>query len=174
MLAANQLARLAALRLNVGMFVAGAATIVTAIVAHDRNVLLLLAPLLLGLQSLVFQQYAELTVIGAARALLERRIAVALGESALIYETAIAPIRKRAPLVGSVRILQGVSAVAIVAAIVATLAVAVEDQPMSVSIGVSLAVVATLVSALASYRDMLRSSVVAREELSRMPGDGAG
>jgi hypothetical protein len=79
----------------VATFLIVAATVVVAIVAATDDVLLVLPPLMLGMQSRLFQQYADLTVIGAAGAVLERRIAVALGAHALIYEMAVAPIRKR-------------------------------------------------------------------------------
>jgi hypothetical protein len=157
LLNANQRARLAAWQLSAASFALLAATVVVAVASRNDDVLMVLPPLLLALQSLLFQLFGDVTVLGAARAALEARVNQRLASSALIYESAVAPIRKRPPLVGSVRVLQAVSGVAVAGAVVAGLIVAFDDQPAAVSAGVSSLTLLTAISAGLSYRDMLRS-----------------
>ncbi|MEA2494327.1 MAG: hypothetical protein QOJ29_2238 [Thermoleophilaceae bacterium] len=79
---------------------------IVAVATRRTDPMLVLPPIALLLTSLSFQQYAEVTVLGAARARLEAMINEALGGEAMLYESYIAGIRKRDPLVGSVRVLQ--------------------------------------------------------------------
>lgn len=165
LLTINQRARLAALWLTVAIFTLIALTVVVGIVAQTDDVVIPLPAAVLVVTSCLFQQYADLTVIGAARALLERRIGTALGEYGLIYESAVAPIRKRAPLVVGVRLMQATSALIIAAAIGVGAVVAFDDQPVRVELGFAVLTGAALASAVLSYRDMLRSGPVASREL---------
>lgn len=157
LLNANQRARLAAWQLSAASFALMAATVVVAVATRNDDVLMVLPPLLLALHSLLFQLFGDVTVLGAARAALEARVNQRLASSALIYESAVAPIRKRPPLVRSVRVLQAVSGLAVAGAVVAGLIVAFDDQPAAVSAGVSALTLLTAISAGLSYRDMLRS-----------------
>ncbi len=103
--------------------------------------------------------------MGAAREALERRLTATLGTHALIYEMAVAPIRKRTPLVASVRVLQALTAVIVIGLVAAGGVIAFDDQPLGVKVGFSLLTATTLVSAALSYRDMLRSGAVASDAL---------
>jgi hypothetical protein len=163
---ANQRARGIALQMVVATFVVIAAGAMATILADNGDVMLVIAPVTLGLQSLLFQQYADLNVVGAARGVLERRVNQALGTTALLYETAIAPIRKRPPLVTSVRLLQAATAAAVIATVLFSLAVAYDDQSAALSIGFTVLIAVELLSAGLSYRDMLRSVSVASAALS--------
>jgi hypothetical protein len=165
LLTINQHARLAALRLTVAIFALIAVTVIVGIVARTDDVAIPLPAAVLVLTSCLFQQYADLTVIGAARELLERRVGAAIGGYGLIYETAVAPIRKRAPLVAGVRLVQMTSGLIIAAAVGVGAAVAFEDQPVSVELGFTILTGMALASAVLSYRDMLRSGPVASREL---------
>lgn len=149
-----------------GLVVAGA---LAGLLAGTDDVCLLLAPgALLGM-SLSFQQFADVTVLGAARERLERRLSEELGEAALIYETQVAPLRQQPPLVGSVRALQGLVGGVLAATAAVGAVAAFDDQPAPVSVGYVTAIAVTAASAAASYRDMLRSGSVAAERLTRWP-----
>jgi hypothetical protein len=165
LLTTNQQARVAAQRTTATIFAVAGAVIVAGIVARTDDVAIALPAVVLLLLSVLFQQYADVTVMGAARAALERRVAANLGDYGLIYETAVAPIRKRPPLVQSMRVLQTVTSVFVGTVVVVGTVIAFQDQPSAVQIGFTTLTLLSLASAALSYRDMLRSGPVASAEL---------
>jgi hypothetical protein len=160
LLEVNQRARSFAATVSVVLYLTIAADVVACVLAHDSTPLCVLPLLVLGLLSLLFQLYADLTVIGTAREALERLLEARLGEPVLIYESVIAPIRKEPPLVFSVRILQTLYALTAVGAIVAGVLAAFRGHSVGVELLVCTATVLGATSAALSYRDMLRSAPV--------------
>ena len=123
-------------------------------------VLLLLAEL--------FQYYADVTVIGLARHRLEAAINAELGAAGLIYESLVAGIRKRPPLVLSERVLQGAGTVVVVASIVVGAIVAYDGRPTWIKVLYPVCTVLAAAVALLSYRAMLGSAAVAATALARL------
>jgi hypothetical protein len=160
----------AVLTLTVAMLLAAAAGML-AIAAGESAVLMPVPAIVLLLCSLAFQQFAEVSVTGAARARLESAINSQLTATALIYETHVAQVRQRRPLVDSVRILQCVWAAGIVILLVAATIAAYEQPEAWVPALYSAFTLATLIACAASYRDMLRSGTVAAAafEHARLP-----
>lgn len=105
----NQAGRTAVERVVALFFSVAAIAGSVGIAAGTPDVVLPLPALLLLLLSYMFQQYADLTVLGTARRHLEDLVNEGLGGKALIYETAVAQIRQTSPLVRSVRLLQDIS-----------------------------------------------------------------
>lgn len=163
--AANQRARLAGWILTVLTVLLVVAAVLGAVIADRDEVLLVVAPATLVLQALSFQLYGDVTVIGAARAALEEAVNEALGAPALVYESYVAPIRKRSPLVASVRMLQAVVAGLALAAVVAGVVVAF-DQEAATAVTFLAATLVTAIAAALSYRDMMRSWSVASADLA--------
>jgi hypothetical protein len=133
-----------------------------------------LAPTVLFLAAIMFQQFADVSVLGAGRATLEEQLAARLGARALIYEHAVAPVRKRPPLVRSIRALQLAIGALILPLLAAGTYVALEGQrswPVPVAY-FTITTVAALVAAM-SYRDMLRAGPVAREQFGRSIAGGS-
>lgn len=184
---ANLQARGSAQRTTGGLFTLLIATLLVGIGTGLDAVAIPLAPATLIVLSLLFQQYGEVTVLGTARLALEREISSALQDGAKasersspacggsgsanrsvipLYETAVAPIRKRRPLVLSVRALQVLCALVVVATVVAGAVVAAEARySAEVQAGFALFTTVGLISAALSYRDMLRSGRIAEESL---------
>lgn len=165
---ANQTARHQAFWLLIGSFL-WIAVAVTLALGTKRTVFLVpLAPLSPLVLSLVFQTYSEVTVLGAARRALEG-VLRAQGDNGLIYETAVAGIRQRAPLVVSVRLLQALGAVIHFCSVAAGL-VAVTNQSVPLIVGTAVLTSSGGISAALSYRDMLRSGPVATRVLNSLGG----
>lgn len=99
-----------------------------AIALKDAAVFLPLPPIALLLTSLSFQQYADVSVIGAARRRLERSVNTHTDEAALMYETEVAGIRKQPPLVLSVRVMQGLTWAGLIGGIVAGTVIAAGES----------------------------------------------
>lgn len=165
LLCANQRARLLGWMLTVVTVLLAVGVVVAAVVAQRDELLLLLGPSTLVLQALMFQLYGDVSVLGAARAALEDAVNEALGAPALLYESYVAPIRKHPPLVGSVRVLQAMISTLVGIGVVAGVAVALE-QDTTLAAGFIAATIAAAIAASLSYRDMMRSSSVASEQLS--------
>lgn len=141
-----------------------AAAFVAIATRRTRSLLPVPAGMLL-LYSIAFQHYTEVSVVGVARAQLERLVnAEVESGDVLIYETHVAPIRKRRPLVGSVRALQacgrGLVALSVIAGQVAA---AREDPKVEVAYVASISL--TGASCLMSYRDMGKAAEIARKAL---------
>jgi hypothetical protein len=165
LLDANQRGRAAAQRTLLAAFALVVAAVLVGIAARTDDIAILLAPAVLLLLSSALQQYSDVTVLGAARAALETRIEQLVGERALLYESAVAPIRKRAPLVGSVRVMQGLVAAAVAAVVGTGAVVAFQDQPLVVELGFCVFTASGLLSLTLSYRAMSRSWDVASAAL---------
>lgn len=164
LLVMNQRARLTGLILVLTCIATIAVGTFAAIALHDANVLLPCPSFALLAASFAAQQYAEVSVLGAARAHLEARIALDL-EGVLIYESRVSPLRQHPPLVAGVRLLQATTAVVIAAAIITGVIVAFDGRPWAVPAGYSLTTAVCLASAVMSYRDMLLAPRVAAREL---------
>src|SRR4029077_7956434 len=125
---ANQAGRNAIERV-VGLFLSvGAIAGTTAAATSSADAVLPLPAFFLLLLSYMFQQYTDITVLGRARLLLEDLVNDSLDERALIYETAVAKIRQRRPLVLRVRVLQGMLGAVTAAAMVAGFVVAARSD----------------------------------------------
>lgn len=154
----NQQLRASATWTLIAAFVVAAAGTIAAILARDLAVLLPLPAVTTMLCSLGFQQFAEVSVVGTARRHLEQIVNAELSGQALVYETAVARIRQRLPLVASVRLLQAVWATSLLALLIAASRVAYgSGYEAWVPLAYSALTAAAVVSAVASYRAMLRS-----------------
>lgn len=160
----NQTGRTAVERVVALFFSVAAIAGSVGVAAGTPDVLLPLPALLFLLLSYMFQQYADLTVLGGARRRLEDQVNDQLGAKGLIYETAVAQIRQVKPLSNSMRFLQGLlGAVVIGAAVVATV-VALEDSTLilvAYLVGTALAIA----SAVYSYAHMLLTPKITAKKL---------
>ena len=161
----NQAERGAAERVVALVFTVVAVTITAGIGAEAEQVVLPLPTLVLLLITYMFHQYTDLTVLGMARRELEVRVNDILGKPALLYETVIADIRKRPPLVTSVRMLQWLSGLLVVAIVVVGTVIAFDGEPWYVEWGYACATGGSLVTALVAYAGMLRSQDIASNEI---------
>jgi hypothetical protein len=112
----NQAGRTAVERVVALFFSVAAIAGSVGVAAHTPDVVLPLPPLLLLLLSYMFQQYGDLTVIGTARRHLEDLVNQAVEGKGLIYETAVAQVRQVPPLVHSMRLLQSLLGLIVLAA----------------------------------------------------------
>jgi hypothetical protein len=136
------------------------------VAAKTDRVVLPLPALLFLLLSYMFQQYADLTVVGAARRRLEDLVNADLQGKGIVYETAVAEIRQVRPLVLSVRVLQGLMGATIGGATVFACWVLFQGEPALVVIAFAAVTSLAMLSAGLSYRDMLRSYETAQEALA--------
>lgn len=141
--------------------------IATSIALDRPTVFLPLPPIALLLMSLAFQQYADVTVIGVARRHVERMVNATTGGSALVYETRIAGIRKRLPLVLGVRVLQGVAWAGIAGAVLAGVVIGA-DEAWWVLVVYAAVTLAAATSCALSFRDMHRAESVATSALGAL------
>ena len=105
------------------------------VAAGTPDVLLPLPALLFLLLSYMFQQYADLTVLGCTRRRLEDLVNSEIGAKGLVYETAVAQIRQVNPLVRSVRFLQALLGVVVLGAFAVATAVAFRDHDTLILVG---------------------------------------
>ena len=164
--AANQAARSAAERATALLFSAAAVAVSAGVASDSWDVALPLPALSLFLLAHACNQYSDLTVLGMGREHIERRVNGLLGHDALIYETALAPVLKRPPLSRGIRLLQLLVGVVIVAIAVVGTIVALDDQPLGVTVAYFGATVAALAAAVVSYRTMLQAPRVATQEIA--------
>ena len=160
LLAINQRRRGHAEATFVLVAIASLAVIATSIAVGRPAVFLPLPPIALLLMSLAFQQYADVTVIGVARRKVERSVNAAVGGEALVYETQIADVRKRLPLVRGVRLLQLVAWVGVVVGVVVGAVIASNEEWWAVVV-YAIATLAASASCLVSLRDMRQAEAVA-------------
>jgi hypothetical protein len=161
---ANQDARRAAATTLYGAYGWLGLAAALAVALHRSEPLVTVAVVCPLLLSYTCQLYSEVSVLGAARRRLERELQAALGFDAPTYELAVAPIRQRPPLVGGVRLLQSVAALLVGGGVVAGVVAALQ-RPPALAAGTVVLCMVTLFSAGVSYRDMLRSGVVAAQAL---------
>jgi hypothetical protein len=165
LLAINQRTRgLATGILTASLIIALTAGLV-ALASHKSAVLIPVPSVLLLLSALAFQQFAEVSVTGAARRLLEHAINSHLDGTGLLYETHLARIRKRQPLVGSVRVLQCVWAAGVLGMIGAGGIAAYEQPAAWPPVPYTVFTIASMLACGSSYRDMLRSGQTAASAL---------
>jgi hypothetical protein len=121
----------------------------------------------------VFQQYVDVTVLGAARRRLEELVNVELSRPGLIYESAVAGIRKELPLSRGNRALQVSLAVVGVAMIIGTAYVArLLSDNIWIAISYAVVTLTAGVPAFASYSDMIGSEQMAHRKVAeRFSGD---
>jgi|GEM_PF-4815350 len=134
------------------------------VAAGTPDVLLPLPALLLLLLSYMFQQYADLTVLGVARQRLEDLVNDQLGAKGLIYETAVAQIRQVKPLSNSVRLLQVLLGAVVLGAVVVATVVAFRDNTL-IRVAYVTGTALAAASALYSYVHMLRTAKITRDKL---------
>jgi hypothetical protein len=143
----NQAGRQAAERVLV-IIIAVSAILVGAMIRGGHNDAgMVMPPLLFLLLSYMFQQYIEVTVTGAAREHLERKLAGLLRDRGLIYECAVAPIRKTAPLKRSFRLLQVLVGIVVGGVVIACTLIAFDGQPWYVTAGYGIATLTAAISA---------------------------
>jgi hypothetical protein len=135
--------------------------------AKTDRVVLPLPALLFLLLSYMFQQYGDLTVVGAARRRLEDLVNAEIGGKGLVYETAVAEIRQVKPLVLSVRVLQGLMGATVGGATIFACWVLFQGEAALVVIAFTVVTSLTMLSAGLSYRDMLRSYDAAQKALAK-------
>ena len=123
---------------------------------------------LLLLVAELFQCYADVTVIGTARHRLEAAINADLGAAGLIYESLVADVRKRPPLVLSERVLQATGTLVVLASIVIGAVVTYNGRPTWVGVVYPVCTGIALAVALLSYRAMLASGPAAASALARL------
>lgn len=173
LLQANQFGRARAARtLLCALLSAGVAAIV-AIAADEWAVAIPVPSLMFVLLSAAFQQFADVTVLGAARARLERAVNAQLGGAGLVYESHVARIRKRPPLVGGVRLLQALGVVLGTIVVVVGTAAAFDGRPAWLSLLYCVVTIAAAVSALVSFRGMLASGPASAAALDDVDGPEA-
>lgn len=136
------------------------------VAAGTPDVLLPLPALLFLLLSYMFQQYADLTVLGCARRRLEDFVNADLEAKALIYETAVAQIRQVNPLVRSVRFLQALLGVIVIGALAVATVVAFQDHSTLIRVGFVGGTLLAVLSAAYSYVHMLNTPRIAGEKLA--------
>lgn len=154
----NQRLRMSATWTMIAALVIAATGTIAAVLARDLAVLLPLPTVTTLLCALGFQQFADVSVVGAARRDLEQLLDSELGGLALLYESAVAGIRQRAPLVVSVRLLQAAWATSLLALLIAASDAAYSSgYEIWVVVAYSVLTAVALLAAGASYRDMLRS-----------------
>jgi TIR domain len=158
---ANQAGRTAATQIAALVLTVMGVALATGVSAHTDAVAIAVPPVVLVLVAYMFQQYSDVAVTGAARATLERQIAGELGSHALIYEYAVANVRKSRGLVGSLRILQLLTGLFLVVLVGAGVYVAALGQPLWAEIAFGLGTSVGLIACALSYRDMLRSGSIA-------------
>lgn len=157
----NQAARTAAERVAQLTFALVAITVAAGINAETDGVAIVLPPVVLLLLSYMFQQYADVAVIGAARASLEARLHTLLGDRCLIYETEVASIHKEPPLVQSLHLLRALVTAVVIATVCVGTFVALDGQRVYIEVGYVVATVASGVSAGLSFVGMLRGFSIA-------------
>jgi len=163
--AANQAARSAAQRLGLFLVVIMGPGVGAALLADEPRVVVVLPPVVLALSAIMFQQFADVSVMGAAREVLEQRLSD-LGAAGLIYERAVAGIRQRPPLVASVRALQAsLGCAAIALAVVAAVIAVSGDHRWTLAAAYAATTVPAIAVAAASYHHMRRSGAIARASL---------
>lgn len=153
----NQAARNAAERVVTLFFAVAAIAGSVGAAAGTFDVVLPLPPLMLLLLSYMFQQYADLTIIGTARRRLEDLVNDQLGGEGLIYETIVAEIRKKPPLIHSLKLFQVLLGILVVAITVMAVIVAITNHDPLVLVVFGAATTLTAASALYSYLHMLGS-----------------
>jgi hypothetical protein len=161
----NQAGRTAAERVIALIFSVSAIAASIGAAAETLDVIIPLPALIFLLLSYMFQQYADLTVIGVTRRRLEDRVNADLGgHKGLVYETVVAEIRKKPPLKFGVRFLQTMLGLVALGATVLAATVALNDHGSWVVLGFAMGTGIAIASALWSFVDMHR----ARRETNKM------
>lgn len=138
-----------------------------AIAAHNADIFLVAPPATLFLTALSFQQYADVSVIGVARHVLEEHLNRELGAAGLIYESRVADIRKSPPLVRSIRVLQGATRAAVLASAGAGAYIAA-TSPWWAAAAYAIGTLAALWCCCGSYRAMVTAGPTARDTLAEL------
>lgn len=163
----NQAGRNAAERVVALFFTVTAIAGSVGVAAHNPDAVLPLPALLLLLVSYMFQQYADLTVIGTTRKRLEDLVNHEIGGDGLVYESTVASVRKTPPLSHSMRFFQSLIFLIGIAATVAGVIVAIRDHNALILIGFSLATFLAAISCFYSYIHMQRSGDITTEKLAK-------
>lgn len=163
----NQAARNAAERVVALFFTVTAIAGSVGVAAHNPDAVLPLPALLLLLVSYMFQQYADLTVIGTTRRRLEDLVNNEVGGDGLVYESTVAPIRKTPPLSHSMRFFQSLIFLIGMVATVAGAIVAVRAHNALILTAFSLATFLASISCFYSYLHMQKSGDVTTARLRK-------
>ncbi len=171
----NQAGRTAVERVVALFFSVAAIAGSVGVAAGTPDVVLPLPPLLLLLLSYMFQQYGDLTVLGRARRHLEELVNDSIGGKGLIYEIAVADVRKTVPLMRSMRVLQSMLGIVVVGATAVGAVVAIRDHNAAILLGFCAGTALAAASAGYSYLHMLISGretdkVLARQGLDDRSG----
>jgi hypothetical protein len=114
----------------------------------------------------MFQQYADLTVLGCARRRLEDLVNAELEAKGLVYETAVAQIRQVSPLVRSVRFLQALLGAVVLGALAVATVIAFRDHSTVVRVAYLSGTLLAILSFAYSYLHMLRTPRITGEKLA--------
>jgi hypothetical protein len=137
------------------------------VATKTADVVLPLPPLLLLLLSYMFQQYADLTVIGTARRRLEDLINHEIGADGLIYESTVAPIRKMPPLSRSMRTFQNLIFAIVLGATIFGCFTAIRDHDLLLTLGFGVATFLAAASCLYSFIQMKQSGDAATKMMAQ-------
>jgi hypothetical protein len=163
----NQAGRTAVERVVALFFSVAAIAGSVGVAADTPEVVLPLPSLLFLLLSYMFQQYADLTVLGTARRRLEELVNYRIGGKGLIYETAIAEVRKSPPLKRSMRLLQSLLGVVVIGATAVGTIVAVNNHNTPILLGFVAGTILAAGSAGYSYWHMFISGKATRATLAK-------
>jgi hypothetical protein len=143
---------------------------IVGIACHAAALAIPVPTVLLLLSAELFQYYTDVTVMGAARRQLEEIVNAELGTDCLIYESLVADIRKRPPLVMSERLLQATGTLVVLSSVVVGAIVAYSNRPAWVQVLYPMCTVAAFMVALVCYRAMLLSGRVVAATLCSLDG----
>lgn len=163
LLSANQESRRGAEQTAFFVLTVIGAAAAAGISANSSVVALALAPLTLMLTSFMCQQYVDVTMLGAARKILEKRVAEKLGKPAMFYELAVSPARHGRPFKASALILNLTTGLVVLGAVMAGVVVAADGQRWYWEVIFSFSTAISLASLVLSFRDMLRAESHAAE-----------
>jgi hypothetical protein len=137
------------------------------VAAKTADVVLPLPPLLLLLLSYMFQQYADLTVIGTARRRLEDLVNHEIGGDGLIYESTVAPIRKMPPLSRSMRAFQYLIFAIVSGTTIFGGFTAIRDHDTLITVSFGAATFVAAASCIYSFVQMNKSEDAATEKMTQ-------
>jgi hypothetical protein len=166
----NQAGRSAAERVATLIFTLVGVAVAAGVAAHSEAVAIPFAPLTPLFIAYMCHQYADVSVTGAARWVLEERIGRELGVFPMFYEHAVATIRQQPPLCTSFRFFQLLTFATVLGIVVFGLIIAAERLTVWATVGCIAATLLTFVAAVWAAFDMWRSYAIAREALGHPVG----
>ncbi|MGN6558675.1 MAG: hypothetical protein ACTHLH_11800 [Solirubrobacterales bacterium] len=139
-----------------------------AVAVNSLNALVPLSPIYLLTLAYMFQEYADMTVIAAARRRLEDLVNTEVGGLGLIYEAVVSPIRSVPPLFRSIRMFQMWIGLIVNLVTVVAIVVVIRDHNALVIASFGVALLLALATCFYSYLHLLKSGQIAKERLSEL------